>query len=480
MQTMQSDLKSNDLSPKGLGLSARIAYGIGDFGPSMAGNTLTVFFFFFLTTIAGLSPALAGIILCLSQGWSALSTLVIGVLSDRTQSRWGRRRIWMLSSVPLLSISFLMHWWIPPWQEGLQFIYFLLVALLFQTAGNAFTIPYGALLTDLTDQQDEHVRLNGFRFGFSLSGGIGCLLLAQAVNHWSSQPQQQLAILGGICAIVAAMSILCCCLATQEQPSPSSNSANAPCQSPIRPIVPPKLTLTHFNTLLNNRPLMVLSGIYALSWSALQITPTVLPYFIVHCLNLQSSSIPAIVVLIQGTSLLSLSLWEALSRHIGKKNVFWAGTSLWILAMLGLMNLQPGQFSLLYGLAVFMGIGMSTVYLVPLSLLPEVADLDEQLSGQRREGLIYSILVFLQKIALALGLFIVGQLLAEAGFQSAIPGPVQLLQPQSALMTIRSITVILPVMSLLASLLLMGLYRVKPGQWAGAKLEPQSATAVNR
>jgi GPH family glycoside/pentoside/hexuronide:cation symporter len=457
---MQSDL----IKPKPLGTFARIAYGIGDFGPSMAGNTLMVFFFFFLTTMAGLSPALAGIILCLSNGWGAISTLLVGALSDRTQSRWGRRRIWMLSSAPLLGTAFLLHWWIPPGQDWMQFAYFLVVALVFQTAGNAFTIPYGALLTDLTDQHDEHIRLNGFRFGFSLGGGIGALLLAQGINHWTSQPQQQVAILGSICAIAAVVSILCCCWGTKEQPSVTHT--------------PPKLFSLHINTLLNNRPLILLAGIYALSWLALQITPTVLPYFIVHCLNLQSSAIPSIIVLIQGSSLLSLALWEFLSRQMGKKTVFLVGSSLWILAALGLVDLQPGQISLLYGLSVLMGMGMGTVYLVPLSLLPQVADLDEQMTGQRREGLIYSILAFLQKIALAIGLFMVGQLLAGAGFQEAIPGPVQLLQPRSALMMIRSITVVLPVVSLLVSLLLMSLYDTKAVQW-GRSLQPQRVAASN-
>jgi glycoside/pentoside/hexuronide:cation symporter, GPH family len=449
MQIMQRDLNLNDSKERSI--FARIAYGVGDFGPSMAGNTLMVFFCFFLTTIAGLSPALAGIILCLSHGWSAISTLFIGVLSDRTQSRWGRRRIWMVGSAPLLGISFLLHWWIPPWQTGMQFVYFLGVALLFQTAGNAFTIPYGALLTDLTDDQEEHLRLNGFRFGFSLSGCLGSLLLAQAINHWSSQPQQQMVILGSIGAIVIVGSILCCCWGTEEQPSTNLSQ--------------PKPTPLNVNALFNNRPLILLSGIYAFSWMALQITPTVLPYFIVNCLNLQTSAIPTIVVLIQGTALLSLMLWEWLSRQMGKKFVFGLGTSLWILATLGLIDLQPGQLPLLYGLAILMGLGMSTVYLVPLSLLPEVADLDEQVSGQRREGLLYSILVFLQKIALALGLFIVGQLLAGSGFQEAIPGPVQLLQPRSALTMIRAITVVIPAISLLTSLLLMSLYDSKAIGW---------------
>jgi len=445
-----------------LNLLTRLAYGIGDFGPSMAGNTLMVFFFFFLTTIAGLSPDLAGIILCLSQGWSAVSTLFIGALSDRTRSRWGRRRSWMLASTPVLAISFFLHWWVPPWQTGAQFIYFLTVALLFQAAGNAFSIPYGALLNELSDQHDEHIRLNGFRFSFSLSGCILSLLLAQAISHWVNQPQQQVFNLGIFCAIAIAVSVLCCCWGTKERTNTlGANSEAAPLE---------------WKSLLGNRFLILLAGIYALSWLALQITPAVLPYFIVHCLQLEAAAIPKIVLFIQGTALATLPLWAFLSQSIGKKIAFWAGTSLWVLAALALVDLRPGQMGLVYGLSVLIGIGMATTYLIPLSMLPEVADLDEMMTGQRREGLLYSIMVFLQKIALALGLFLVGQLLTWSGFQQSVPGPVQLLQPNSALIMIRSITAFIPVLSLLASLLLMSLYRTQ-SPWSN-ELRPQRVVAL--
>jgi GPH family glycoside/pentoside/hexuronide:cation symporter len=443
----------------------------------MAGNTLMVFFFFFLTTVAGLSPDRAGLILCLSQGWSAVSTLLIGALSDRTQSQWGRRRIWLLGSAPVLGLSFWLHWWVPPGGEWLRFSYFLLVALLFQTAGNAFTIPYGALMTDLTDRHNEHIRLNGFRFGFSLSGCILSLLLAQVMDQWISQPQQRVFTVGLICAIAIVMSILACCWGVKESPGAGTQAHKQADEQADKVPMQPSGT---WNTLLYNRSLLVLAGVYALSWLALQITPALLPYFIVYCLQLDSSAIPQLVLLIQGTALATLFLWERLSHSIGKRLVFWAGTSLWILAALELLDLRPGQMGLMYMLSVLIGFGMSTVYLIPLSLLPEVAALDEQQTGQRREGLLYSILVFLQKIALAIGLFVVGQLLASADFQQAILGPIQLVQPNSALSMIRVITAFIPVMSLLASLWLMSLYEARSDSPVQKRLRLQPVSAVSR
>ncbi len=427
-----------------LHLATQLAYGAGDLGPSMAGNVLMVFFFFFLTSVAGLSPQQAGTILLLSNAWSALSTLFVGVLSDRTQTRWGRRRIWMLASAPILAISFCLHWWVPPTAIGFRCAYYLAVALLFQTAANTFLIPYGALVADLSDDDGDRVRLTSLRFCFSLAGCIGSLLLAQTLAQHVYLPSQQLFDLGAICALVTVGSIAVCCWRTNEQPRPLAAS--------------PRLHWRDWQALSQNRPLLFLIGLYGLSWLALQITPALLPYFVVHCLDLDSTAIARVVLIVQGSALVALFLWEQIARQLGRKLTYWLGTSLWILADLSLLSLDADRAAWVYALAALAGAGMATTYLIPPSMLPEVADWDELHTGQRREGLFYSLLLCLQKLALAVGLFLVGQLLTWSGFQAAVPGPVELSQPDSALATIRAIAVFLPAIALTGSLLLAHFY----------------------
>ncbi|MDY6938763.1 MAG: MFS transporter [Cyanobacteriota bacterium] len=429
-----------------LRLRTQLAYGAGDFGPSMAGNTLMVFFFFFLTTIAGLPPALAGIVLLVSNIWSALSTVMVGILSDRTKSRWGRRRIWMFCSAPILGIGFLLLWWLPPLAVWGRFCYYLGAALLFQTGANGFLIPYGALVTDLSEKNHEHVRLNSLRFGFSLAGCIAALLLAQGLSHWLSAPQQQLWVTGAIGGVAIVASIFGCCWGTTESRTPSAPQA--------------KLSWGEIKLLFGNQPFSILMGIYALSWLALHITPAILPYFIVNCLELETSAITSVVLVMQVTSLISLFFWEPLSRQLGKRTAFWLGSSLWVLGQFALFYLQPGQLYLMYGVASAIGFGMGATYVVPPSMLPETIDWDELHTGQRREGLYYSILMFLYQVTLALGLFFVGQWLGHAGFHEAIPGQAEVVQPHSALVAIRQVTFALPVVTILGSLALTYFYPI--------------------
>lgn len=112
------------------------------------------------------------------------------------------------------------------------------------------------------------------------------------------------------------------------------------------------------------------------------------------------------------------------------------GMSVWVIAQIGLFLLQPGQVVGMYVLAVMAGFGVSTAYLVPWSMIPDVIELDELNTGQRREGL-YGYMVLLQKVALAIGVFLVGQSLQVSGFLKTTAGQPIPTQPDSALWAIR-------------------------------------------
>jgi GPH family glycoside/pentoside/hexuronide:cation symporter len=175
-------------------------------------------------------------------------------------------------------------------------------------------------------------------------------------------------------------------------------------------------------------------------------------------MHLNSTAITQMILMMQGTALVGLLIWEPLSRQVGKKTVFAVGTSLWILAEIGLIQLTPNQIYFMYGLAILAGLGMATSYFIPLSMLPEVADWDELQTGQRREGLFYSLMMFVFKVFFALSIFCVGQLLSWSGYQEGLAP--HLAQPESALTAIRLVVSVLPVFALTASSVLMYFYPI--------------------
>jgi glycoside/pentoside/hexuronide:cation symporter, GPH family len=146
-----------------------------------------------------------------------------------------------------------------------------------------------------------------------------------------------------------------------------------------------------------------------------------------------------LLLAIQTSSFVWVLIWAKVSERIGKKNIYYLGAGFFVLALMGLFFLQPGQVVLCFLLAIMAGIGISVGYLVPWSMVPDVVELDELETGQRREGIFYGFFVFLQKMGLALGLFVSGWVLDLSGYVNgtiAVPDPVQ---PASALLAMRVI-----------------------------------------
>jgi GPH family glycoside/pentoside/hexuronide:cation symporter len=150
---------------------------------------------------------------------------------------------------------------------------------------------------------------------------------------------------------------------------------------------------------------------------------------------------------VQGTAIAMLFLWQRLARYSDKRTVFLLGAPLALIALLGLVLVQPGQVGWMYGLGVVAGVGIATLYMMPFAMLPDVVDLDQLQTGLRREGLYFSALVFLQKLGLALALFTSGQVLSWAGFEAQGSQ-----QPATALWAIRLLIGPMPALLLLVSL----------------------------
>jgi GPH family glycoside/pentoside/hexuronide:cation symporter len=133
---------------------------------------------------------------------------------------------------------------------------------------------------------------------------------------------------------------------------------------------------------------------------------------------------------------------------------------LWIIAQGGLFFLQPGQLVLMYLLAVMAGFGVSTAYLVPWSMLPDVIELDQLQTGQRREGIFYSFMVLLQKVCLAIAVSLVLKSLDWAGYiKPTLENPTPS-QPDAVLLAIRVAIGPLPTIALIIGMILAYFYPI--------------------
>jgi len=444
-----------------LSFATKLAYGAGDLGPAITANMLAVFLLIFFTNVAGLNPGIAGSVLMLGKIWDAVNDPLVGWLSDRSQNRLGRRLPWMLWGAIPFGIFFFLQWIVPRFSEDATvnqwslFAYYLGISIIFNTFYTIVNLPYTTLTAELTQDYDERTNLSSFRFTFSIGGSILSLVIALAIFALiQGNPIQQYLWIGAISAVISVLPLFWCVWGVRHRVMEMERDRLE------RPQVESLPFAQQIKIAFSNRAFLFVIGIYLCSWLAVQNTVTVIPYFVKNWMGLGDQDFTQVVIAVQVTSLLMLFVWSAVSRRVGKRVVYFMGMALWIIAQIGLFAVQPGQIGWMYGLAIMAGFGVSTAYLIPWSMIPDVIELDEWQTGQRREGVFYSFMVLLQKLALALGLFLVGQVLESSGFLTTAAGQPQPVQPESALFAIRLMVGPIPAVILILGLVLAYFYPI--------------------
>ncbi|MBD2044534.1 MFS transporter [Coleofasciculus sp. FACHB-64] len=443
-----------------LKLSTKLAYGAGDVGAAITANIGVFYTAYFLTDVAGIAAGLATWILLIGKVWDAVNDPVVGVLSDRTNSpRWGRRLPWMLYGAIPFGITFFLQWLVPRFsandsanQWGL-FWYYIVISILFNSFYTAVNLPYTALTPELTQDYNERTNLNSYRFAFSIGGSIVSVIVFGIIAALIPNDRiQQYWVMGVVCAILSVLPIYWCIWGTRDRILARA-AQNPTFEQPVSlPI------LQQVRIVLSNRPFLYVVGIYLCSWLAVQVTAAIIPYFVLSWMRLSDAVVAQVILAVQGTALLMLFIWSKLSQRYGKKAVYFMGMSVWIIAQAGLFFLQPGQIAFMYVLGVMAGFGVSTAYLIPWSMLPDVIELDELKTGQRREGIFYSFMVFLQKVSLAVAVALVLKSLEWNQYIRSTPENLAPIQPDSALLAIRIAIGPLPTIALICGLILAYFY----------------------
>jgi glycoside/pentoside/hexuronide:cation symporter, GPH family len=456
----QSDsLSAKPALKEKLTFSTKMAYGAGDMGPAITAMILLTFLSPFLTNVAHLEPGLAGLSQLVGKIWDAVNDPIVGMMSDRgdvfgekIKQRWGRRYPWMLMGAIPFGLFFFLQWLVPfkvENQIGL-FIFYTLISILFNSFYTVVNLPYTALTAELTQDYDERTSLSSFRFTFSIGGSILALLIAMAAFSLKIPSQSQYLLIGGICSVVSILPLFWSVFGTRRQArlnaEPPDEAANMS-------------WLEQMRSILSNKPFLYVIGIYLSSWFSLQLTSAVIPYFVVDYMGLSNQQVTLVILAVQGTALAMLSVWSKLAQKLGKKTVYVLGMILWIIAQAGLFLLQPGQIGLMYTFAVMAGFGVSTAYLVPWSMLPDVIELDELNTGKRREGFFYSFMVFSQKICLGFAVALMLQSLQAAGFKPPI-NDVSQVQSSEVFMALRWSIGPIPTLSLICGLVCAYFYPI--------------------
>lgn len=175
-----------------LSLKTKIGYGVGDLYGGGAFIIIGTYYLYFLTDVMRINPALAGTVIMMSKIWDAITDPIMGVISDRTRTRFGRRRFYFLIGIPLIFLSFFLMWYVPNFHSELsRFYYALFSYIFFATIITMVMIPYNALAPELTMDYNERISLNSFRMFFSMLSSVLCAILYRWRSSSASHPPEQ-------------------------------------------------------------------------------------------------------------------------------------------------------------------------------------------------------------------------------------------------------------------------------------------------
>ena len=452
--------------PSKLGVVTKLAYGVGDLGPAIVASINGFFLNAFLIEVAGIRPATAALIFLLVKAWDAVNDPLIGMLTDRTNTRWGRRRPWLLFGAVPFGLAFFLQWVVPDWSDTGLFWYYLLVALLLDTGFTAVNVPYAALTPELTQDYDERTSLNAYRFSFSILGGTFAAFFHAVIvgGYEGTAVLRGYLISAGIWAGVIVLSNIITFAFTRESQFRAAAIEEIPFFQGLK-------------IAFSNRAFINVTLIYLLAWLAIQFVQNNLILYVKYW-GQAEEQFQWLLLALQFGSFFFLLIWSRVSQRIGKQKVYYIGTAFWVVAGILLFFVPAGNVSWLFVLGPIASIGVSVCYLIPWSLLPDVVDLDEVETGQRREGIFYGFFVFLQKLGISLGIATSNLILDGAGYvKPAYAGaPLAPVQPDTVLLALRIFVGLVPAAILLLSYIVMARYPISRQRHA----EIQATLAARR
>jgi len=404
----------------------KMAFGAGDLGPAVVTSISGFFLLNFLINVAGLEPGPAGTLLLVVKIWDSINDPIVGWLTDKTKSGMGRRRPWLLYGAIPFGLAFFLHWVVPPIDESAKFWYYLVIALFLDTAFTVVNVPYTALTAELSLDYDERTSLTSFRFSFSILGAmLSAFVHAQIINAFKADPFTGHALSAGIWALVSIAGFMAVFFGVRERERAGVQGEEGPG------------FFEGLKIAFSNRAFILVTIIYLFSWLTIQFVQNNLFIYARDWIGIDTGQFGFLLLAIQFSAFVWIVIWARVSERIGKKNVYYAGGAVFLLVLMGLFFVQPGQVGLVFVLGLVAGVGLAVGYLIPWSMLPDVIELDELQTGQRREGVFYGFFVLLQKLGLSLGLFISGWVLQVVGYIKAVPGQPDPVQPENVLLALR-------------------------------------------
>jgi GPH family glycoside/pentoside/hexuronide:cation symporter len=428
--TTDSPRASDAPRPPALALPRIALYAVGSLGTGLIAAVPGVLLPYYMTSVLGVSAALAGLGVFIPKFWDMLIDPVVGLLSDRTRSRWGRRRPWLLVGAflaPLL-FAFVFAGPVLPGPNA-AFAYVVAMFLLSSTAYSVYGIPYIALPAEMSTDADERARIMAWRVAFVLGG----LLIGSAAGPALVE------VFGGGRAgyrgMGAALALVCCVvmlvvlgalrgLALDERRGP---------ESPTRARA------------FANRPFTALVCVYVVQLVAMGGFSAALPYYAARVMGLSEGFVGTCMGVMFVVAIAVTPLWVAIAKRRGRAKSLRDSVLVFASAALALGVVPAPPTAFVLAMMAVLGVGFSGQQVFPFAMLTDTIRFDTDTTGLARAATFSGLFAAAEKAGLAFGPLVTGITLSATGFGNDALSPSAVAGIRLALGTVPAALMVLSV-----------------------------------
>ncbi len=443
------------MSNKKLSVFTKLKYGVGDFGMAVVTAMLQFSMLYYYTNVVGVNAGLAGTAILVGKiTWDLVNDVLFGYIEDKTKSKWGKRRPYLIFGALPFALSFWLVFSVPKGLSDIAYFFIIIGSfVLFDTFHTLTNTAYSAMTAEITDDYNERTSLTTYRMVFSIIGylcgaGLTSMLAGIIKDSFGVTEHMGWSIVSLIYGVLGGIAILIPGLFLKYKPAID----DAP------PKMPP---LKSFLSTFKNKPFisyLIVTMIMSISFT---MVTAMLQYYIDYQLEMTASSL-LIMLSMLGVLAVFLVPCGILSNKFGKAKTYALGLAIASAALIVVFALPQGPNNWIFLLAAIAGMGFSAQWVCPHSMIPDVIEYDELLTGERREGVYYGMQATATKVTGALATAACGWGLELGKYIEPANGLTadMVNQPLSALFSIRVMFAVIPAIFLLICIPLLLKYPI--------------------
>lgn len=382
------------------------SYALGMLALMIPSQAFSTYYSYFYVDKLGLAVGLATIARTIYMIWDAVNDPIFGYLSDSTRSRWGRRRPWIIATLPLYALFFVLVF-TPPEHLSNQalFVWFTMALILFETMAAIQWTNYGALFPELFRGEAQRARASAIQQGYQILG----ILIGAAVTPiiFAALGFQKMALLF---AVVYGILMVSCVYTIQESPEGQAN--------------PPLKIIPAFRETLRNQPFWVFNIANSFAQTVNGLLGSMIPFYAKYALRIPEGQVSILLAMIFIPVIPLVSVWAWMIRRFGARRAWQVAMAVYALSVIpmafvrGLAGGAVGGFLVSFGLAGFL--------VTPSVVGAQIIDWDYQVTGRRREAIYGAVGGFITRASAflsALAFWIVGMIYGYESGQNPGPNP---------------------------------------------------------